>query len=166
VYVISDRRPIIRFCSGTGCRGWGHRGWTGVGAIPGCCQKIRNGPCRGCESSNFTDNVADLLGDAGFAHLQNELMARPDAGDVMPGCGGLRKLRLPDPKRQKGKRGGARVIYLHVPQANWIFLLDVYGKDEKEDLTAVEKKILKKLATKFKEEAIRNASKKGKQPNE
>lgn len=76
----------------------------------------------------------------------------------MPGCGGLRKIRTGDPRRRKGKRGGARVIYFHVPEANWIYLLDIYGKDEKEDLNAAEKKILKRLASEFKKEAIRAAS--------
>ena len=107
-----------------------------------------------------------MLGDEAFLQLQNQLIARPDAGDVMPGCGGLRKLRWADPKRQKGKRGGARVIYLHVPEVNWIFLLDVYGKDEKDDLTAAEKKVLRQLAQKFKEEAISNVSRKRKKPHE
>ncbi len=75
----------------------------------------------------------------------------------MPGCGGLRKVRLPNPKRGQGKRGGIRVIYLHIPEANWILLLDLYEKGEKEDLTPEEKKILKRLAFEFKEEALRAA---------
>jgi hypothetical protein len=76
----------------------------------------------------------------------------------MPGCGGLRKARIRDARRKKGKRGGARVIYLHVPEVDWIFLLDVYGKDEKEDLTADEKEVLKRLADEFKRSAIQNRS--------
>jgi hypothetical protein len=81
----------------------------------------------------------------------------------MPGCGGLRKIRLANPRRGKGKRGGARVIYLHVPEVNWIYLLDIYGKDEKEDLSAAEKKILKRLAEEFKQEAMRAASRAAKE---
>ena len=54
----------------------------------------------------------------------------------MPGCGGLRKLRIADPGRGKGKRGGARVIYLHTPEANVFFLITIYGKGEKGDLSA------------------------------
>ena len=50
--------------------------------------------------------------------LQRELMNDPESGAVMPGCGGLRKIRIADPGRGKGKRGGARVIYLHVPEAS------------------------------------------------
>ncbi len=80
-------------------------------------------------------------------------MENPDSGAVMPGCGGLRKIRTADPKRGKGKRGGARVIYLHVPAARRFYLLDVYGKDEKDDLSANEKKQLRLLAERLKQEA-------------
>ena len=80
-------------------------------------------------------------------------MANPELGDVMKGCGGLRKLRTADPRRGKGKRGGARVIYLYVPEAKWFFLLDVYGKDEKDDLSAGEKKELTRLAEELKKQA-------------
>jgi hypothetical protein len=78
----------------------------------------------------------------------------------MPGCGGLRKLRIADPSRGKGKRGGARLIYLHVPEADHYLLLDVYGKDEKEDLTPQEKRDLKHLAEQYKKQVIEIARKK------
>jgi hypothetical protein len=71
----------------------------------------------------------------------------------MPGCGGLWKIRTNDPKRGKGKRGGARVIYLHVPLARQFYLLDVYSKNEKDDLSASEKKQLRQLAEQLKQEA-------------
>lgn len=85
--------------------------------------------------------------------LQQELMDNPEKGAVMPGCGGLRKVRVADPKRGKGKRGGARVIYLYVPEAKWFFMLDIYGKDEKDDLSAGEKKSLLKLTNELKRQA-------------
>ena len=105
------------------------------------------------EMKEFTEWVADHLPDDVLAALQQELMANPEAGDVIPGCGGLRKIRTVDPRRGKGKRAGNRVIYLHVPEAKWFFLLDVYGKDEKEDLTTSEKKWLAKLADRLRQEA-------------
>jgi hypothetical protein len=71
----------------------------------------------------------------------------------MRGCGGLRKIRAADPKRGKGKRGGARVIYLYVAETKWFFMLDIYGKDEKDDLSAGEKKDLAKLANELKRQA-------------
>jgi hypothetical protein len=67
------------------------------------------------ETTGFTESIVDLLSDHAYALLQQALLKRPDAGKVMPGCNGLRKYRTPDPKRGKGKRGGVRVIYLHVP---------------------------------------------------
>ena len=107
------------------------------------------------ETTGFTTWVADFLPDDVLASLQQTLMTNPEAGDLMPGCGGLRKVRAPDPKRGKGKRSGCRVIYLHVPEAKWFFLIDIYDKDEKTDLTAAEKKELAQLATELKREAKR-----------
>ena len=106
------------------------------------------------ETSGFTESLLDLLPDPAFAELQQDLMEDPEAGAVMPGCGGLRKIRTSDSSRGKGKRGGARVIYLHIPDAKRFYFLDIYGKNEKEDLSAVEKKQLRQLAEALKEEAI------------
>jgi hypothetical protein len=108
------------------------------------------------EISTFTEQVQTLgpNWDKIYADLQNLLMEDPELGKVIPGCGGLRKVRLADPKRGKGKRGGARVLYLHVPEADWIFLIDVYDKNEKEDLSAQEKKVWRLLAEQLKDEAF------------
>lgn len=72
----------------------------------------------------------------------------------MPGCGGFRKCRFSDPSRAKGKRGGLRLIYLYVSEAFRIDFVDVYGKDEKDDLTPREKKLLAGLAARMRQEAI------------
>jgi hypothetical protein len=58
----------------------------------------------------FERHRAKYLDDAGFSELQLELMRNPEAGDVIEGTGGLRKLRFMDKRRGKGKRGGLRVI--------------------------------------------------------
>jgi hypothetical protein len=110
------------------------------------------------ESSGFTARLPDFLDEDAYAALQNELLEWPETGKVMPGCGGLRKMRFADPRRRKGKRGGVRVIYLHVAETDWIFLLDLYGKDEKDNLSAAEKKVLRQLAAEFKKEALRAAA--------
>ncbi len=88
---------------------------------------------------------ADYLSDEGYRALQLELLADPEKGDVIEGTGGLCKLRQPDPKRGKGKRGGLRVIYFwwEVGRQFWLFTL--YGKDEMADLNAKEKATLKAL---------------------
>ncbi len=106
------------------------------------------------ETTGFTEAILDFMPDRGYAEIQQRLMTKPDLGDVMPGCGGLRKLRAADPTRQKGKRGGVRIIYLHVPVARRFYLLDIYGKDEKDDLSATEKRQLRNIAEQLKREAI------------
>lgn len=105
------------------------------------------------ETSGFTGSVWNFLPDSDYARLQLFLIENPGAGDVMPGCGGLRKLRIADPKRGKGKRGGARVIYLFVTAASRFYMLDIYGKDEKDDLSASDKRELRRLAEQLKREA-------------
>jgi len=81
--------------------------------------------------------------DASFRELQVELMKNPEAGDVIKGTGGLRKVRYADEKRGKGKRGGLRVIYFWKDADDQFWLLTVYDKDEADDLTADQRKMLK-----------------------
>ena len=107
------------------------------------------------ESPGFTQRVSRMLDDAALSDLQHLLMADPQRGSVMTGCGGLRKIRVGNPARQKGKRGGCRVVYLHVPDVSWLYLLDIYSKNEKDDLSTAEKAILKRLANEYKEAALR-----------
>jgi hypothetical protein len=106
------------------------------------------------ETTEFTRAISEFLPDHTYAKFQQRLMLNPDQGAVMAGCGGLRKVRMADSKRGKGKRGGARVIYLYVPTAKRFYLLDVYDKDEKDDLSAHEKKQLRHLSELLKKEAI------------
>ena len=105
------------------------------------------------ESSVFTEWVTEYLADDAYSRFQQTLMLQPDQGDVIPGCGGLRKVRLADHQRRQGKRGGTRVIYLYVPEVKWFFMLDVYGKEQKEDLSQAEKKVLSRLARELKDQA-------------
>jgi len=83
----------------------------------------------------FTQRVQSRLHQEAQHALQRELLTNPEKGDVMPGCGGLRKIRYSDPSRGKGKRGGVRIIYLYIPEAFRIDLIDIYSKDEKDDLS-------------------------------
>ena len=115
------------------------------------------------ESSEFTEWIGLFLSDDSYADIQRRLMDNPESGDVIPGCGGLRKLRTADPKRGKGKRGGARLIYLYVPEARHFYMLDIYGKDEKDDLTNDEKKELRMLAAELKREAKISANRRQKE---
>lgn len=104
------------------------------------------------ETESFTEWVADRMSDDALAELQQELMRNPDAGDVMPGCGGLRKVRVPDPGRGKGKRGGLRVVYLYLPEVKRFFLVAAFGKNEKEDLTPQEKRAFTRVAQAIRDE--------------
>lgn len=86
---------------------------------------------------------AEYLDDAAYRELQEELMKNPEAGDVIKGTGGLRKVRYADEKRGKGKRGGLRVIYFWKDADDQFWLFTVYDKDEADDLTADQRKMLK-----------------------
>lgn len=87
----------------------------------------------------------DYLDDNGFRLLQDTLMANPEAGDLIEGTGGLRKLRFGDPRRSKGKRGGLRVIYYYWTGGSEFWLFTLYDKDELSDLTPRQRAALKEL---------------------
>ena len=87
---------------------------------------------------------ASYLSDDEFTALQQALMARQEADDVIPGAGGLRKLRFADRRRGKGKRGGLRVICFHWTAGQQFWLFAFYDKDEVSDLTTGQRRILKK----------------------
>ena len=91
----------------------------------------------------FARHRVAYLDDDGFARLQIELMKAPLAGDLIPGTGGLRKLRLADTRRGKGKRGGLRVIYFWWAAGLQFWLFTIYDKDEAADLTAQERQRLR-----------------------
>ena len=93
----------------------------------------------------FERNRQDYLSDENFLELQKVLMQNPEAGDVIEGTGGLRKIRYTDEKRGKGKRGGLRVIYYWWVSGQQFWLFTLFNKNEMDDLTSVQRKILKDL---------------------
>jgi len=93
----------------------------------------------------FERHRQNYLNDENFREFQKMLMKNPEAGDVIEGTGGLRKVRYADEKRGKGKRGGLRVIYYWWQPGKQFWLLTVYNKDEMDDLTAAQRKTLKEL---------------------
>jgi hypothetical protein len=109
------------------------------------------------ETSDFSRHRPRFVSDGAYTALRNELTSDPGKGRVMPGCGGLRKVRISDPRRQKGKRGGARILYLRIPEVDEFLLVDIYGKDEKEDLTPADKKEWRTLAREYKKQRIEAA---------
>ena len=104
------------------------------------------------ETSAFTKKV-DAEGREALLLIQEELLGRLESSPVIPGTGGLRKLRVSNAGRGKGKRGGYRVIYVDIPEMKRTYLLGLYGKGVKADLSQDEKKVLKGLVARLKQEA-------------
>ena len=94
------------------------------------------------ETSIFTKQVQKLLPDDNYRMLQSALMFRPDAGPVISGSGGLRKIRWKLPG--SGKRGSLRLIYYWDPPES-IYMIFMYRKTDQENLTPLQVKALKKL---------------------
>jgi len=96
------------------------------------------------EAPAFTRYRENYLDDEGLRELQLSLAGNPEAGDLVPGAGGIRKLRWRDSRRGKGKRGGLRVVYYCFLADGEIWLLTLYNKDEADDLTENEKEQLRR----------------------
>jgi hypothetical protein len=94
------------------------------------------------ETPTFTKRVLQLLDDDEYSALQLHLANQPAAGKVIPGSGGLRKIRWAGSGR--GKRGGLRVIYFWWIARSRISMLLVYPKNEQDDLSADQVKLLRK----------------------
>lgn len=102
-------------------------------------------------TSGFDRNWERMgLGEAELQALQNLLLLDPDAGDVIPGLAGARKVRIP--LEGRGKSGGGRVIYVDVVIREQIYLLLAYPKNVQTDLNPEQKKIIRKLIETIKEE--------------
>ena len=84
------------------------------------------------------------LTDEQFREFQLQLMSNPEAGDVIAGTSGVRKVRFSDARRGKGKRGGLRVIYYWWSEGAEFWLFTLYDKDEASDLTPDERKAIGK----------------------
>jgi hypothetical protein len=92
------------------------------------------------ETPLFTRIVGDYLDDDEYRALQKALVANPEAGTVIRGSGGVRKLRWDADSR--GKRGGVRVIYFRRVQPALIWMLTIYAKNEAETISAA---VLRKI---------------------
>lgn len=98
----------------------------------------------------FTRKWKELgLTDDNLRDLENVLLENPKTGDAIRGTGGIRKIRIP--LENIGKRGGGRVIYVDVEIKETIYFINVYAKNEKDDLTEEEKKAFKAVVKILKE---------------
>ena len=86
------------------------------------------------ETRLFTRLVQEYLNDDEYRELQAFLMVNPETGDIIPGSGGIRKIRWRAPGR--GKRGGYRVIYYAKLKQGVIWMLTMYPKNVTENIPA------------------------------
>ena len=103
----------------------------------------------------FSKRWAEIgLGEEELLMLQVYLLNNPQAGPVMEGTGGIRKVRFP--LEHRGKSGSVRVCYTDFSEYEVIYLITAFTKDEQSNLSDEEKRVLKKLVKSLKEEAQRN----------
>lgn len=96
------------------------------------------------ETSLFTRLLPELLSDEEYATLQSSLILHPEVGAIIKASGGIRKIRWAS--RGKGKSGGVRVIYYWAKSTDQIFMLTLYGKGDKQNLSAADlRKVVKLL---------------------
>ena len=95
------------------------------------------------ETPIFTRRIQSILADDEYRILQAQLVQKPDTGKIVPGSGGLRKLRWA--AGGHGKRGGIRVIYYWFASLEVVLMLFAYPKNEQDDLTPDQLKQLKKI---------------------
>jgi hypothetical protein len=99
------------------------------------------------ETPIFTKLVIDLISDDEYRKLQLALVLRPEAGKIIPGSGGLRKIRWKI--SGSGKRGGLRLIYFWDVPDDIIYMLLIYKKSKQENLTPNQLKALRNLVKEF-----------------
>jgi hypothetical protein len=98
----------------------------------------------------FLDDWANQgLGESDLEALETLILNRPEVGVVMPGTGGLRKVRFASKKGSKGKSGSARVCYALFPTPGLALMVTVFGKQDKDNLTAAERNAVKALLSQY-----------------
>ncbi len=98
------------------------------------------------ETTIFTRQINELIDDDEYKELQNFLLKKPDAGSIIEGSGGIRKLKWK--LNKQGKRGGFRLIYFWYVSENVFLMLLAYPKNKQDDLTNEQIKKLKQIVEK------------------
>jgi hypothetical protein len=102
------------------------------------------------ELTTFLRSAAKVWSDDERAEFVDYVAANPEAGDLIPDTGGLRKVRWG--RQGSGKRGGVRVIYYYYNMDVPLYLIAVYAKAAREDLSPEEKRTLTTLAATLKQQ--------------
>jgi mRNA-degrading endonuclease RelE of RelBE toxin-antitoxin system len=95
------------------------------------------------ETHVFTQLVTESLDEEAYGALQTALLLRPEQGPVIPGSGGLRKIRWG--AKGSGKRGGLRLIYYWDKRSDCCYMVFLYRKNRQGDLTAAQTRMLAKV---------------------
>jgi hypothetical protein len=106
------------------------------------------------ESKVFTRRLHELAKDSAdtvLAEIQSGLLENPVRGGMVKGLGGVRKARVSNPTRGKGKRGGFRYMYLYLERREHVHLLFLFDKDEQEDLNPAQRTFLRQLVERIKD---------------
>ncbi len=106
------------------------------------------------EFGRFSKQADKLWTKAERVEFIDFIAKNPLSGDLVQGTGGIRKVRWTQTKRGQGKRGGTRAMYYYLAKGMTIFLLAIYGKGEKVDLTTKEKKALALVARDLKKSEV------------
>lgn len=94
----------------------------------------------------FTKRLLALAKDRAddvLLEIQSDLLENPERGRMIQGTAGVRKARMADPTRGKGKSGGFRYMYYYIERDGQVFLLMIFSKNEQAELTNVQRKMLK-----------------------
>jgi hypothetical protein len=105
------------------------------------------------ESIVFTRRLQQLAAASApevLQQVQTDLIAEPERGPMVKGLGGLRKARVANPGRGKGKRGGFRYLYVYLERKAHVHLLFLLDKDEQEDLDDEQRKQISALVKQLK----------------
>ncbi|MFN3326766.1 MAG: type II toxin-antitoxin system RelE/ParE family toxin [Bryobacteraceae bacterium] len=100
-------------------------------------------------TATFSRRVKRLLTETETVKLEQSICQCPDAHPVIPGTGGIRKARWA--RSGMGKRGGVRAVYYFLARVDRVYMLDVYAKNEKADLTAADKRELRAIVSMLEE---------------
>jgi len=85
------------------------------------------------------------LDDDDLIALESLLLDNPEAGVLIPGTGGLRKIRFAPPSTHSGKRGATRVISAYIAIGEIVYLFTIYSKNEQSDMTPDEKVVFRRV---------------------